>query len=917
MMFSLRPIVLASALACCAGAAYQLPVFAQAAKKPAAEAPLTGQAWQLANQAYSSYQAGRFAQAAAQAEGAVKLRPDVLRLRMLLIYSLQKAGKLGEAQKAADDALKAGLDSPQLRDAKANLRPAPAGTGNTSSAAYQKAFPFATQAYNDYNSREYVSSARRAEEAFRIDPSQGAWALLWLDALEAQAKYAEAAQAADTALALGAPNKNDLIARRQTLKRRMAVIPAQKGYQALIADDPHAAVPFAREAVSLAPDIDSHRLLLMTSLMLDNQLGAAEDAATDALRQDDENTVALVMRAYLRQRQGKTAEANADFDAALAQDWLDEDQRKNIRLIAADGAIAAGDPKRVAALLKPLDPKDETVVRRMREAKSTRPSDLSLASYPAPVQDCRDTPYGTSCELRPSDTAGAGGASAQAYAAYARQDYQEAIAQARKAVAEDPDNAALQRLLTTTLSAGTAAQMDEAGQRLNEAMAKSPDDAALLMQRGYLYQRQDKPVKAVEDFRAARATGKAPPAAILDEGYALANAGDKRGAVDRLKQAIDMNDDGKLPLTPQQRFDTRGSIAGLDREWGATLSAGYRGARPAGAGLGGAPITVPGNAIFGTAEVFWRPANFLNSTTRVFELYGRLSQTVNNSNGKTVAQTVNDPCSNLPVQIGESTNNGLSGIPTTTGSLGARFTPSTELGLTIGIERQFMLGTATRSGPITPESADLRCRLRGPNTINGQTLPNPLIANYLSKAGNGGWLTYLTYGYYQGTMLRVDTPSWFTMEGYAQAGYSWQDMPSEFWLTDSVTGERVASSSGRLKRDQLFAAYELRVGRSFRADVVSDRLVVFPYVVFGGDIIKENDRVEVPAVSQGSIPLLGNGKSWSMGAGVGVNFRYWFREDRYNAPRSYIDWATQYRFNVGGGQADRAKGLFMTVTLSY
>lgn len=107
------------------------------------------------------------------------------------------------------------------------------------------------------------------------------------------------------------------------------------------------------------------------------------------------------------------------------------------------------------------------------------------------------------------------------------------------------------------------------------------------------------------------------------------------------------------------------------------------------------------------------------------------------------------------------------------------------------------------------------------------------------------------------------------------------------------------------------------MGRSYRADPVSDRLVVFPYVVFGGDIIKENDRVEVPAVSDGSIPLLGNGKSWSMGAGVGINFRYWFREDRYNAPRSYIDWATQYRFNVGGGQADRAKGLFMTVTLSY
>ena len=75
--------------------------------------------------------------------------------------------------------------------------------------------------------------------------------------------------------------------------------------QALIANRPGDAVPLARQAVALAPDTASHRLLLMTALMLDGQLAAAEDAATDALRQDDENTVALVMRGYLRQRQAR------------------------------------------------------------------------------------------------------------------------------------------------------------------------------------------------------------------------------------------------------------------------------------------------------------------------------------------------------------------------------------------------------------------------------------------------------------------------------------------------------------------------------------------------------------------------------------------------------------------------------------
>lgn len=915
-----RPLLLGTVLACCVGLASPSHAFAQAPHKPAAQAPLQGEAWRLANQAYTSYRAERFAQSAAQAEGAVRLRPDVLRLRMLLIYSLQKAGKLEAAQAAADDAIRAGFDSSALREVKANLRPAPAGTGNTSSAAWRKGFPIATQAYADYNAKEYVTSAQRAEAAFRLDPTQGAWAQLWLDALQAQGKYAEAARAADTAVSLGAPNRNDLLARRQTLQRRMAVIPAQKGYQALIANDPHAAVPFAREAVSLAPDIDSHRLLLMTSLMLDNQLSAAEDAATDALQQDDGNIVALVMRAYLRQRQGKTAEADADFDAALKADWLDDGQRKNVRLIAADAALAAGDSKRVTALVASLDQKDAAVLRRLREAKTARrPAQLSLASYPAPVQDCHDTPYGTSCELLPSDAAGAGGASAQAYAAYARGDYPDAIAKARKAVSEEPQDAALQRLLTTALSAGNAAQMKEAEQRLNDTLVKSPADAALLMQRGYLYQRESQPEKAIADFRAARATGNAPPTSILDEGYALANAGDKRSAVDTLKQAIDMNDAGKLALTPAQRYDTRSAVGGLSREWGATVSAGYRGARPAGAGLGGAEVSVPGDAVFGSAEVFWRPSMILNSTTRVFEVYGRLTQTLANGAGETPAQTVVDPCTNTPVNVNESVNNGLSGIPTTTGSLGIRFTPSTQYGLTFGLERQFNLGSATRSGTVTPASNALRCRLSGrdPSNPNGAALGNPRTANYLSRAGNGGWLSYMTYGYYEGTTLRMDKPSWLTIEGYMQAGYSWQDMPSQFWFTDQTTGAQSARSSGRYKRDQLFAAYEVRVGRSFRLDRVSDRLVLFPYAVVAGDFLKENDRVEAPALGDGSIALLGNGSDWSMGAGAGVNVRYWFREDHYDAPRSYIDWATQYRFNVGGGSKDRSKGLFMTVTLSY
>lgn len=910
MMSFPRSLVLSAALACAWAAA---PVGAQAQAR--AEAPLEGAAWQFADEGYKNYDAGNYALAQQQAESAIVLRPDVERLRLLLIYALQKQGKLDEADKAAADAIASGLDSPALRQARANLRPAAATRPAASpaapraSSAYQRGFPIATRAYADYNRADYSAAERGAERAFRIDPKQGAWAMLWLDALEAQGKYAEAEAAAAKAVSLGAPNSNDLAARQQTLKRRMAVKPAEEGYQALIANRPGDAVPLARQTVALAPESASHRLLLITALMLDNQLAAAEEAATDAMRQDDENTVALLMRGYLRQRQGRTQEADADFDAALKQDWLDDEQRRNVRLIAADAALAAGENARALALIEPLGGKDEAAAQRIKRAgaRPAIPATLTLANYPAPVQDCRDTPYGTSCELLPSDAAGSGGPASLAYAAYAREDYQEAISQARKAAEQDPANKEYQRLLTTTLAAGNAAQLAEANTRMSAALAAQPDDPTLLMQRGYLHQRMRQPKLALEDFQAARATGKAPPTVILDEGYALAGVGDKRGAVDRLKEAIDENDAGKLDLTPQQRFDTRNAIGGLAREWGGYFSAGYRGARPASSGLGGAAITVPGDAVFSTAEIFWRPSDFLNSSTRTFELYGRLSNTLYDKGGRTASQTVSDPCGGT-VDIDSATNQGISGIPTTIGSLGMRFTPSTEVGLTFGLERQFNLGSATRRGTFSPDPAALRCALNRDN----QT------AHYQTNAGSGGWLAYVTYGLYEGTTLRIDRPDWFTMEGYVQAGYSWQDMPAKFWLRDNATGVDGEKSSGRLKRDQAFGAGELRVGRSYRVDAISERLVFFPYAVIGADWLWNKNRVTGFDIDgSDSYRLLGDNTSWSMGAGPGFNLRYWFREGHYTAPMSYLDLTTQYRFNIGGGQADRAKGLFINLTLSY
>ncbi|MGE8705272.1 MAG: NfrA family protein, partial [Achromobacter sp.] len=326
-------------------------------------------------------------------------------------------------------------------------------------------------------------------------------------------------------------------------------------------------------------------------------------------------------------------------------------------------------------------------------------------------------------------------------------------------------------------------------------------------------------------------------------------------------------------------------------------------------------ITVPGDAVFSTAEIFWRPSDFLNSSMRTFELYGRLSNTLYDKGGRTASQTVSNPCQGTlddsessTIDIAESSNPGISGIPTTIGSLGMRFTPSTEVGLTFGLERQFNLGSATRRGTFSPAPTALRCS----PVLSNKT------AHYETNAGSGGWLAYVTYGLYEGTTLRIDRPDWFTMEGYVQAGYSWQDMPAKFWLRDNATGVDGEKSSGRLKRNQAFGAGELRVGRSYRVDAISERLVFFPYAVIGADWLWNKNRVtDLDVAGAESFRLAGDSTSWSMGAGPGFNLRYWFREGHYTAPMSYLDLTTQYRFNIGGGQADRAKGLFINLTLSY
>lgn len=891
------------------------PQRAEPNSKPAARARrssggLRGRAWHLSDQGYKAYARGDYETALKRADAALALRPDVIRLYQLRVYALQKLGRIDDAVHAAEQAITNGYISPELEAALTNLKSAPGAAGTVpTTPEYRKAFPIATLAFQQLASGKYAEAASNAEIAVRTDPSQGDWALLWLNALEDLQRYEDMIAAGQQAIELGAPNRDAIGALMRVASQAIAVQYAQKAFDAIAANRPQDAVPEAREAVRRAPDVASHRLLLISALQATQDIAGAEVAASDALKDDDENTTIHLQRAYLRQQLGQGDAAQQDIDAVLAQDWIDEALRRNTRLIGADLALANGQRGRALALLEPLPAGDSQAKTRREAAKAIgslwRPADVLPVTAYAPLQLCRDTPYGTVCEMEPWDAPGTDNPAARAYAAYGQKRYPEAIALARKAVVEDPKNAGNQTLLTTALAAGTPVEQQEAMARLDQALAAQANDANLLRQRGYLRLANGKPLLALEDFVAARNTGNAPATNLLDEAYAMAATGRRLPAAAMLRQAIDDADEGKLPLDKQQRFDTRSAIANFSREWGLTASVGYRGARAPSNGLVGQPVSVPGNSEFSTVEAYWRPPEFLNSSSSTFDVYGRLSNTLHSGTDVTGAQSVPDPCGGGAIAVAESRTHAPSGFPTTTGALGVRYTPWAEKNLTFGLERQFFLGNATRTGLLNPSSNAVRCLL------NQQAS----AVDYRTDAAAGAWQAYVLYGFYEGTGLRIDTKSWFTMEGYLQAGYTLLDAPTAYTLRDS-TGQVLGSSNGKLKRGQGFAAGEVRVGRSFLTDY-SDRLVFFPHVSVAADWYSNRNRVTgSPVAGNASFDLTGSGSDWSVGAGVGVNVRYWLQGDHYRAQSSYIDGTLQYRARLGG-VTDRARGVFLSLTYSY
>ncbi|MET3458795.1 bacteriophage N4 adsorption protein A [Pseudomonas kilonensis] len=320
-------------------------------------------------------------------------------------------------------------------------------------------------------------------------------------------------------------------------------------------------------------------------------------------------------------------------------------------------------------------------------------------------------------------------------------------------------------------------------------------------------------------FRKADATARLAPAPAQDAAYNAMRVHEDDEAVAYFKRVIDGQKTAESPLSAQQLFDTRRTVGDVSRRLGLTSTTSYRGSSSS--GLSAAPGASSSGSesndlLQNSTELSWRPLGYRNG--RFVELYGRITDTLwsKNSDSDTGADALQ-------------------------GALGVRVKPFSSVNIMAALERTFPLG---------------------------------------SSNVDGDWLVRLAYGSSIGTDLRVDVPSWWTSQLYAEVGHY-------------------------LNASRNYFNSEWQVGRSYAIGGTGSRWVAFPHVVAAIDYDSKMKSEAGGGFSSGD----------AGGIGIGNNVRYWFREDAYNAPRSYVDFSLQYRARVFG--EDQAKGVFARLTYSY
>ena len=602
--------------------------------------PLSGAAYRVAREAFAAYGEHRYADAIAGAREAIRQRPDVAELRLLLANSLAARGRLKEASRVLGEAIAQLGPSPSLsaRRRQIDILIASGGAGGVPSDLPEPALKAARAAYRDYAKKDYASAAAESREAVRLAPQAERLRYLLIDSLAASGDDAAAYDAAvDASTRFG--DNDALRERRRFIGDRLAPDASRSAYAARGRGD----------------------------------LAGVEAATSDAIAIDRDDALAWALRGYARA--ASVGDADADFAHALSIEANDGRKNRDVRVartIVADVRLAQGNAQAALDALPPVatqtpDDADAAITLRRHRAQTM----LRLAATQTaqidprarPTFECREDQFGASCDVYAHDPALA--ATREARLAERRGDRGAAIGFWRTAIAEVPDDPRPRIALIDALAA--AGRTREASNEARALIDANLLDSMTDTQAAFIAQRAGDSALALDYFARADRAGKLPASAEADAGYAALNLRRNEEGAKYLERAIDHND---TTLTPQALNDARAAHAEATRNWGFSASVNYRGS---GAQQGFAFAPTPGvsNNWQAGAEAYWRPFGSLGD--RMFEVYARGYE-------------------NFGVKGG-----GPSGASTLQAAIGARVKPFASANAIFAIEKILPIGSDVRS----------------------------------------------------------------------------------------------------------------------------------------------------------------------------------------------------------------------------
>lgn len=748
-----------------------------------------------------------------------------------------------------------------------------------SSAKARKAYAAANLAYRASEHGEHEKALASAREAVRHAPANTDYRRLLIYSLTETGQYdeaqAEAEQLESRATKLHTdPAWTNL---RALIQERRAFSHFDEANRAAERGDLNAALRQSELGVATAPSALPQRLQRIGLLLQAGENARAEQVAAEGLQYADHAALHL-LRGVALQAQGKVIDAAGELDTALAMPGSAPFEQQNFRLIAVDMALAGRDARLAERLLSSMPAlQDSGIAGRSAEVqealhRGVTPASLYTPRMRIPIVRCYGANFTAGCEIWPGqDTPNAGSAAAQAaYQAYARHDYVIAADQALKATQASPGHVPYRLLRLQALVA--QGRSEQALEEASEHLSLYGDAPEILALRSRLRYRMGLHELASADAQAALESGGLSLSSEID---LLIQEGRSDEASRRFANAL--NEDTELRNSADPDLGYLAMRVGDDTSAMSIFDRAQE--------QGHLPVMALQDAAY--------TASRLAENDKSIEYFKR------------AIDAADDGALALPAREHFATRREIAdrertwGINALVGYRGitpgtAATTPGLYGNTAQAVGEVYWRPQGFRDGRFWELYGGLAQTLHsqhggatGSETLQGafglRTKPlrehNVVLSIErrvkIGSSSSSDWLLRAGYSGGIGTDLHIDVPDWTTINVYTEVGRF-------------------------LHAERNYATFEGQAGRSFRMNEANSRLVVFPHAVIGADY--DSHRAW-------------SGEKSSSGAGPGIAMRYWYREDKYDAPRSYLDFSVQYRWRLSGD--DRGKGWFVRAALVY